>query len=923
MPAGAHAQLRSGAATGALYTTIQDDLQRARSAGDLQTAAARLLREPTIRDAPAVRHFVAGYAALLRYDRNAAERELRRSFQLSSSPAAALALAANAIEAGHADAALEWAERGFGRLASGSDSPLAIELRVARAQALAWLTRRDEQRAEVAQALEQARRAGDPRRLALALRAHGAILGDSGSRVEALDSLGEAVRLSEAEGDHAAAGYHLLMMSNFYYPERPFADKLAVLDRALALAQQARDRQLEGRVLGTRGASLYVLARYGEALRELTAADALLQQTGALRSRATVAGNLSLVLSDLGNFDEADQQARVAVALYRRVGNRNGARQSLDDLGRIALLQKRPSIAVSRHERVVSLTRELGDTDYLRAALVRLGLAYSAREEWQRAEHVLREALRLGEDGKYPDERESARIALADVLRATGRLPEAAEAYRHALAVAPGAAHAATLLVRAHHGLALLESRAGRPAAALTHYRTALAGIERARESAGRAELQLTYFSDKAALYVDAIDALVETYRQSGSTAALEEAFVIAERAKARTLLDALTEQAHAAAGAEMSISLNEIAAALDPSDLLIEFVVGAKRSFVFTLRRDRAISVHQLPSRAVLEQQVEAVRQLVTRRPSANAGRDSVRRVGTRAYATLLAPALARTPEVKRLILVADGVLFYTPFEALTDPASGSFVGEIFDVVRAPSASVISAIRSRARAAPTDGRFVGFGDPRVSGAPRADAELVRALERDGFSFAPLPASRREVEDAAAAFSPGDTRLYTGDSFTTQSVLAELQRRNQIVHFATHAILDERVPDRSGILVSATAGTPVIVRARDLNGLKIPVDLVVLSACQTGLGRIVAGEGVLGLAWAFTRAGVASLMVTLWSVSDAASAQAMAAFYRALASGQSKSAALRTVRRAMARGANPALRHPYFWAGYTLIGSPE
>lgn len=108
-------------------------------------------------------------------------------------------------------------------------------------------------------------------------------------------------------------------------------------------------------------------------------------------------------------------------------------------------------------------------------------------------------------------------------------------------------------------------------------------------------------------------------------------------------------------------------------------------------------------------------------------------------------------------------------------------------------------------------------------------------------------------------------RALTTRTTPPAAVLAELQRPNRIVHFATHAVLDERVPERSGIVLSTTAGdnAPAILRARDLEGLTIPVDLVTLSACQTGLGQIVAGEGVVGLAWAFTRAGAGSLIVTL------------------------------------------------------------
>jgi CHAT domain-containing protein/tetratricopeptide (TPR) repeat protein len=719
-------------------------------------------------------------------------------------------------------------------------------------------------------------------------------------------------------GDTAAVGYHLLIMSGPYYPAHPLSEKIPLLDRAIALARDVRDRQLEGRALGARGLAWYQLARYSAALRDLTAADAILRATGALRSRAAAAGNLGVLFTDLGDYDRAEQQIRLSIALYRRIGNQYGVRNCLDDLSRVALLRGRADVALSSHARVVALTREFGDDDYLIGALVRLSLAHQARRDWAAAERAVREALAL--PSRQPDVMGEARVALGHVLRETGRTREAQQAYEQALAAAAGAATEATLSVRAHHGLALLASAAGRSEEAMTHFRSAIAGMERIRNDVEQPSWRLTYFANKSALYSDAIEGLVAAYQRTGDGAFAREALTFAEHAKARTLLEAIGNGDDRTRPAP----LEAIAAALDPGDLLVEFVTGARRSFAFTLAADGRVGAHQLPPRAELEQLVRALRDQVTHRPSSAADVAAVQRAGSRAYAALLAPLLADAAAVKRLVIVADGTLWYAPFEAFTIGTTGMYLSDRFEVVRAASGSVLATIRQRAATAPGAAPFVAFGDPYLPGTVRADSAMVRLLERDGFSLAPLPGSRREVESAAAAFGP-QARSYLGRDFTADTVLAELQRPYRVVHFATHAILDERVPNRSGIVVSADAGasSPAMLRARDLAAIRIPAELVVLSACQTGLGRVVAGEGVLGLAWAFTQAGAASLVVTLWNVSDAASATMMTAFYRDFAAGASKAAALRTARREMLRGANPALRHPYYWAGYVLIGDPR
>lgn len=906
-----------------IYRTVQDHLTSARAAATIQETARRLLNDPQVRSVAALRKFVTGFAAFVSYDRATAERDLVDSFRLDPSPHAAAALAANATEIGHPEPVLHWVEQAFRAGGVTADPLLEVELLVMKAQALGWLTRYDQQRATAADSLHRARASGQPRPLALALRAEAQMLAFSGDKRLAVETFEEALRLSGDAGDVAAVGYHLLLKASTADPNAEA--QITSLDAALRAAQQVRDRQLEGRALGLRGAVLLGPGHYDKARHDLSAADTLLRETRALRSRASVAGNLSLLFTELGDYGRAEEQARLATRLYRLVGNPYGARQALEGLGKLALARGNPSLAVSRQEQVVAMTRAWGDRLYLRDALVRLGLAYLAHGKQGAAEQHVREGLRMMDAAGNPGALALAHAALGDVLRQMGRGAEAEHAYREALAMTPQIADSHTLRLRVHHGLGLLESHAGRWTAALAHYRIAIDNIERGRQAVRQPGLQLTYFAEKSALYVDAINTLIEAYRQTTDREHLKQALLFAERAKARTLFDAIAGSAGLAA--ETDGAIEDIAEMLGPSDLLVEFVTGPSRSFVFTLANDASVTVDQLPARAIIERQVGALREIVTRRPLPGADLERVRRAGSRAYLTLLAPALSqreKLPAVTRLIIVADGLLFYAPFEAFTLPSTGAYLAERFEVVRAASASVLGAMRKRRAAAAVTSSFVAFGDPAVTGTPRPETELVRALERDGFSFARLPGSRREIEAAAAALGSSDTRLYSGESFTSAAVMAELQRPNRIVHFATHAIFDERVPERSGIVLSTSAGgdAPAILRARDLEGLRIPVDLVALSACQTGLGPVVAGEGVLGLTWAFSRAGAASLIVTLWDVSDAASSLTMIAFYRALGAGQSKAAALRTARLDLLR-ANAALRHPYFWAGYVLIGDPE
>jgi CHAT domain-containing protein len=903
------------------YAAIRDRLDAARAAGTLSKEQARLAGELGSK-APALADYLAGYAALLAYDRPRADQLLTRSFNARRSAHVASPLAMNLSDMGRQTACVDWATRGIEADADRAEIFIQVELRVTRSLCFFYLQKNASQQADVADALLIATESGDHRAKALALRVQGTMLHNAGRPLEGLAAINEAVEINAARGETRALAGDLFAMAAPYASKFPFAEKIPLLGRALKLAVSVKDRQMEGRILGQRGATFMLLGQHGQALRDLTAADAILREVAAVRSRAAAAGNLSMLYTELGDYTRAEEQGQLAYALYQRAESENIT--TLSGLSTLALRRGDSTSALKYQQQLVGVGRAQNDQLYLRGALLRLGRTHLVRREFKEAESALIESARLSDASGDAAHRASAYAGLGDLFRIIERDGEAAEAYSKALTLGANTASQSVLDVTAHHGLGLLHARQRRHGLALEHFRIALNRIEQTRENAGRAELQLTYFADKHALYVDAIDALVEADHDQPHADYLREAFLLAERAKARTLLDALAARP---AVSDTPATVTEIAAALDDSDLLVEFIVGARQSFVFTLNHASVVSAHRLPSRTLLERLVTDFRATVNRRPTGRIAdaEQQVKRAGEELYKRVLAPVLTQAPLVRRLIIVGDGLLFYAPFEALVATRDGPYLGEQYEIARAPSGSVLTAIRQRNRSTAAT-QFVGFGDPIVDGNSQGDdRELVRALEADGFSFAPLPGSGREVSTVAQLFGVNASRVYTRKTFTAQAALDELQKPNRIVHFATHAILDERVPGRSGIVVSNPNGTgaPSILRARDLAGLKIPVDLITLSGCQTGLGRVVDGEGVTGLAWAFTRAGAGSVMVTLWDVSDAASATMMVAFYRALGGGEGKAAALRTARRQLLQGANTTLRHPYYWAGYALVGDPR
>jgi CHAT domain-containing protein len=292
-----------------------------------------------------------------------------------------------------------------------------------------------------------------------------------------------------------------------------------------------------------------------------------------------------------------------------------------------------------------------------------------------------------------------------------------------------------------------------------------------------------------------------------------------------------------------------------------------------------------------------------------------------------------------RRIVVVADGALAYVPFGALPDLASNDGPLSLqHEVVRAPSASVVAALRERAakRARPTklvavvadpvfspvDSRVTpGSGKVGSSSAPLA---LTRSANDLGFrSLGRLPFSRLEADAILSLAGPKESLGVTDFAANLDLVEGGALAQFRIVHFATHALVHPIYPELSGVVLSLVDqnGTPRpgFLRSYQIIASKLPADLVVLSACRTGLGVALHGEGLVGLAQSFLHAGASRVVVSLWDVDDEATARLMETFYREmLVGGRSPAAALRAAQLAMR--ADSRWSAPYYWAGFVLQG---
>ncbi len=398
-------------------------------------------------------------------------------------------------------------------------------------------------------------------------------------------------------------------------------------------------------------------------------------------------------------------------------------------------------------------------------------------------------------------------------------------------------------------------------------------------------------------------------------------------------------------------LDLEGAQAALDAGTLLLAYLVDDEKTYLFAATKTD-LNLFTLPvGRTVLRQRVNVFRELVAKQRLGNFSE-----AGQQLYDTLIRPAQDWMDRAQRVLICPDGPLQVLPFAALVSQPEPKLRYLIEDKPMHTVASMTVYAETRKwatdrlkqltnRNAPQDWKVLAFGDPvytkeqaaAIARAPALTASAEQAdqtqssdaeasyLRRRGLSLAPLPRTRDEVEAIVELFGKSATARLGLDATETS---AKLEAKDaDIIHLASHGWMDEAMGLSSGLALTQpealgrkpTAEDDGLLQAWEIfEHVRLKADLVVLSACQTGLGEDVRGEGLVGLTRAFLYAGARSVMVSLWDVSDGATAEFMKEFYRQLRDGTTKDAALQ--RAMIAMQGNPAHRHPFYWAPFILVG---
>lgn len=729
----------------------------------------------------------------------------------------------------------------------------------------------------------------------------------------------------------------LLLMSGRY------ADALFCFQQNLEFFRQQNDQAGEARTLAQIGAVFAETGDFTQAKAHLERALPLAQLAKDQETEAAVLRRLVAVEKGRGNYQEALRYGELAQAMTSKVSRAFVHADLLYHLATVYAALHQQTKATALFEQALAIIRPLKlplpeslVLGSYAATQLKSGNAAAARAMARQAIEVLQRS------GGNKHLEASFHATLAEALRAMGHTNEALGSYRAALAALEEAralsipteiSRAGIVASRQQvfaGGISLLLSQSrNEEAFGVAESYHARAFLDVLAESGLESETKLTPAQQEREDQLFEQISSIQRELWQPDIPVEQEAQLKARLAEAENALQAYrlelrrADPRYASVKAPPPIGFNRTAELLEPETALVEFVLGEERSFAWVVQAGK-LAVVNLPSRNQLEPLIASFNSTISAKVNSTKAAQAIAKLKTQSqplYEKLFQPLERHLIGARKLIVVPDGALAYLPFETLAGNAK-PFLMERFAISYAPSASALAALRNSTPNPNQPKGFIGFGDPVYA---KSDSETASTGQERGFDFRQLPYTRTEVNAIASLFPASERRVLLGAEADESTVKTAPLGEFRYVHFAAHAMVDEEYPARSAIILSAPTDAKDkkedgALQMAEVMQLKLNADLVTLSACRTGLGQMLHGEGIIGLTRAFLYAGADSVVVSLWNVNDIATASLMKSFYKHLQKGLGKDEALRQAKLELLRGQQPAWRHPYFWASFVLVG---
>lgn len=660
---------------------------------------------------------------------------------------------------------------------------------------------------------------------------------------------------------------------------------------ALSFARDHHDTFLEATAYLNLGAESLAQAHFDEALDESQAAYEAAKSIGAGVVEPIAQGNIGWACYRLGDSEKALQ---LFIAAEKRASELQDFVDQgvwLTNAGYVYMDGHDLPLAESSFRRALKLEQTVNSRENIYnnlRALARLALeANDPRKAQDYAEQALSIARRSSNhlNELYPE--------LVEGQAATLRGDEAT-ARKILDAVQRDAACPDYLKWEAQHSLARLEEAKAHKDAAEREYRAALSTFEGARSTVRHGDFQLSFLTNGERIYDDYINFLVAQGRP-------DEALRWADYSRARTLSEGLGLLSKGKRTADHAVppTLNAAEISRRAQSVLLFYWLGERQSYLWAITPLKTV-LFPLPSGATIDALVQRYRAALNGPQDALSSED-----GRALYHTLIAPAKALLADKPKIFILPDGSLNNLNFETLVvDAPAPHYWIEDADVVNASSLRVLAASLHRQNS--------------------GTREHPRSLLLIGDSIAPsteypeLPRAGEQMASVARHFGGAQEQVFQREQATPGAYLNSHPEKFSHIHFVAHGTASRLSPLDSAIVLSKSTLEPESFKlyAREIVQHPVRADLVTISACYGAGSRAYSGEGLVGLAWAFLRAGAHNVIASLWEVTDASTQQLMDRFYDELGKGASPHQALRAAKLSLLHGST--FHNPFYWAPFQI-----
>jgi CHAT domain-containing protein len=771
----------------------------------------------------------------------------------------------------------------------------------------------------------------------------------------ALQSWQQALIIYREIKDHKGEGQALGNLGLAYHFLGNYTKAIEYHQQDLANARDIKDRKGEGDALGNLGIAYRNLGEYAKAIEYQQQRLAIARDIKDPLGEGQSLGNLGNAYYWLGEYAKAIEYQQQHLAIARDIKDRLGEATSLSNLGLAYSSLGDYAKAIEYYQQSLAIARDIKDRKGEGNALNNLGLAYYRLGDYAKAIEYQQQSLAIARDIKDRKGEGDALGNLGGAYQSLGDYAKAIEYQQQYLAIAKEIGDKQGKGISLNNmGLALLKS--GNLTEAETILRAGIETWESLRERLGDNDAyKVSIFEVQAGTYHLLQQVLIA---QNKPDAALE----IAERGRARAFLELLRRRNTTTSDSANSpitpptieklqqIAKQQNATLVEYSIIYDEFKIQGKQEihewelYIWVIKPTGEITFRRSDLKPLWQQQNTSLKDFVTvARESIGArsrGLGAVAKVDEATQTNRLqqlhqiliepiADLLPTNPEA-RVIFMPQSSLFLVPFPALKDE-QGKYLIEKHTILTAPSIQVLELTRKQRQRVGTNGP-IAFGMASLTPLPANDALVVGNPTMPSVPpypgekpqpLAPLPGAEAEAKAIAPQLN---TQPLIGNQ-ATESVVKQLLPKARIIHLATHGLLDDirgigsaiaLTPD-SSLTKGGVEKNNGLLTAEEILNLKLNAELVVLSACDTGRGRIT-GDGVVGLSRSLITAGVSSVIVSLWAVPDAPTASLMTEFYTNIQQRQlDKAQALRqAMLTTMKQHPNPRN-----WAAFTLIGEAE